>query len=293
MILIRLKGGLGNQMFQYAYASILAKKCNLPLKIDTQFFSLSKDMVGVTQREFELTVFKNRYQIATLNEINSFTELSFFNKIKRKLGFNYPKKHNEGSRLYQDEDYKLKAPVYVNGYFQSYKYFLGYEEFVKKIFHFSTDDLDAKNISLLSRIEEANTISIHVRRGDYVTDLNINNTHGLCDIEYYMASIDVLTKDNANSTLVFFSDDSDWVKKTFSHLSNPKIFVNHNTGSHSWKDMLLMSKCSHNIIANSSFSWWAAWLNSNSEKKVVAPKQWFADQSRNTFDLIPKEWIQI
>jgi hypothetical protein len=98
---------------------------------------------------------------------------------------------------------------------------------------------------------------------------------------------------NKDFTLVFFSDDSDWVKEQFNDLPYSKIIVDHNKEENSWKDMLLMSSCDHNIIANSSFSWWSAWLNINPEKVVIAPKQWFADSKKNTTDLIPSEWIRL
>ena len=293
MIIIRLKGGLGNQMFQYAFASILAQKKEVALKIDSQFFEISNKVEGITKRDFELSVFNNKYQEVSTKELRAFNKLSFLDKLKRKLGLNYSKKYNENSVLFQEDDYKLNTPVYLNGYFQSYKYYLGYENFVKDLFNFSVDSLDDQNKSLLVNINQGNTISIHVRRGDYVSVPSIKNVHGLCDFEYYMSAINLMTSQVVGATLIFFSDDSEWVKKTFTHLPHNKIISDYNKGVNSWKDMFLMSKCTHNIIANSSFSWWAAWLNLNPDKKVIAPKKWFTDTNRNTNDLIPLEWIQL
>jgi len=112
-------------------------------------------------------------------------------------------------------------------------------------------------------------------------------------VEYYLESIKLLAADYKEYKLVFFSDDSEWTKEQFRDLSYSKIFVDHNKNENSWKDMLLMSSCQHNIIANSSFSWWAAWLNQNPNKVIIAPKQWFATSDTDTKDLIPPEWIQL
>ena len=142
------------------------------------------------------------------------------------------------------------------------------------------------------KFKNQNTIAVHIRRGDYVTDKLTQQFHGNCSLEYYHRAIIELQTNNKDFILVFFSDDSDWVKEQFGDLSYSKIFVDHNKNEDSWKDMFLMSSCQHNIIANSSFSWWAAWLNNNPEKVVVAPKEWFAT-NKKTNDLIPSEWIRL
>lgn len=293
MIVVELKGGLGNQMFQYAFASILAKKNSVPIKIDKSFFDLTERGLGHTPRNFELNIFNVSILQATSSDFLLFHQLSTINKIKRKLGFNFPKIYNEPSFDFHQKGLSLKTPVFIKGYFQSYKYWINNEDFIKEYFSFSTTELDCINKGLLLKLNEQITVAIHIRRGDYVNDTLIHQTHGSCSLDYYLNAIKLLTSKNKNFTLVFFSDDSDWVKAQFKDLPYSKIIVDHNKGEDSWKDMLLMSSCHHNIIANSSFSWWAAWLNKNPEKVVIAPKKWFANNELEVKDLIPSEWIRL
>ncbi|WP_281336370.1 alpha-1,2-fucosyltransferase [Flavobacterium eburneipallidum] len=292
MILIQLQGGLGNQMFQYAFAKILAESNKDLVVVENSFFDEKEKREGFTPRKFELGIFNNHYLEATNLDIQFFNHLSLVNRIKRKLGLNYPKRYNEPSFGFQAHALTIKSPVYLKGYFQSYKYFLGYEDLIRTFFSFPTNKLDSRNKELLSTFKNQNTIAIHIRRGDYVTDKLTQQFHGNCSLEYYYGAITELQTKNKDFTLVFFSDDSDWVKEQFGDLPYSKIFVDHNKNEDSWKDMFLMSSCQHNIIANSSFSWWAAWLNTNPEKVVVAPKEWFAT-NKKTNDLIPSEWIRL
>ncbi len=289
-----MDGGLGNQMFQYALASILAKNNNLSLLLDLSFFDQTEKRLGHTPRKFELAVFNNSYTPATPTELLFFKQLSVFNKIKRELGLNYPKMYQEPSFRYDENVLKLRTPVYLSGFFQSYKYFMGHENLIRKLFAFPVDTLDEVNRKIVANIKSTNAIAIHIRRGDYVNDAITQQYHGNCSLDYYIKAISLLTAREKEFSLFFFSDDSKWVKEQFDDLSYPKQFIDYNTGENSWKDMFLMSSCSHNIIANSSFSWWAAWLNTNPDKIVIAPKKWFAksEEEINTSDLIPREWLR-
>lgn len=293
MLIVKLQGGLGNQMFQYAFARILAKKNGTTLKIDKSFFDLTEKIQGHTPRDFELDIFNESFLQASPSDILLFHKLSTINKIKRELGLNFPKVYLEPSLSFHQKCLSIKTPVYLKGYFQSYKYLLGQENFIKKLFSFPIDTFDPVNKKILDDIKSTTTISIHVRRGDYVDDKQTQQFHGNCGLDYYLDAIALLAYRNKDFTLVFFSDDSDWIKKQLKDLPYPKIVVDHNIGEDSWKDMALMSLCSHNVIANSSFSWWAAWLNKNLEKTVIAPKNWFASPEINTNDLIPSQWIRL
>ncbi|WP_369769537.1 alpha-1,2-fucosyltransferase [Flavobacterium sp. WC2416] len=293
MILIELQGGLGNQMFQFAFASVFAKKNRCDIKIDKSFFELKDKKVAYTPRFYELAIFNISSNQTTDSVRNRFVHLSYINKVKKKLGFNYPKIHQESGFNFQENALSIETPVYVKGYFQSYKYFEGYESLIKKVFSFPVEGLDITNSKLLSDIKNMKTISIHVRRGDYVQDKKTQLFHGNCSLKYYFDAISLLVSKNKDAKLIFFSDDSDWVKEQFQDLSYSKIFIDHNKNENSWKDMFLMSCCTHNIIANSSFSWWAAWLNENINKTVIAPKKWFAETAINDNDLIPAEWIRL
>ena len=295
IITSKIHGGLGNQMFQYAIASILAKKQKSILKLDDRFFYNREKKIGFTPRSFELSVFDNKYQIATTKEISVFFNLSIFNRIKRKLGFNTPKVFRELELGFDTSLMSMNAPVYLEGYFQSYLYLIGYERFVKDLFVFPINQLDSANEKILKKLQNTVSVAIHIRRGDYVSDISTNSFHGVCDLSYYYKTIDYFLKHLKSPIFVFFSDDSQWTKNKFQEFVPDSVFIDGNNDSGCWKDMLLMSKCKHQIIANSSFSWWAAWLNENEHKIIFAPKQWFVNEvaNKSSNDLIPSSWIRI
>lgn len=292
MIIVKLQGGLGNQMFQYAFACILAKRNNDTVLLDNSFFNYKDKKLGFTPREFELEIFNNDYKKATQKEIISFDKLSVLNRFKKKCGLNYPIKYIEEYSKYNPYLLTINQDVYLQGYFQSYKYFVGYEDLVKKLFSFNANKLSNSNKQIIKRIKETNSISIHIRRGDYVEDKATNAYHGICSLEYYLEAIKLLESRYENLTLFFFSDDIEWVKITFKNIKHQKFFVNNNVDN-SYVDMLLMSSCKCNIIANSSFSWWGAWLNNNSLKVVVAPELWNQNKNFDASNLLPEEWIRL
>jgi len=293
MIIIKLEGGLGNQMFQYALANIVAKKNETTILIDNTFFSQTQKKEGFTPRNFELSIFNNTYINASSSDIATFYKPSILEKFKSKLGFNSFKVYYEKQFGFDNNLQSINSPVYLSGYFQSYKYFIGHESFIRKLFAFPFEKLDAVNRKMLLKINNSNSISVHIRRGDYVSDKITQNYHGNCSLSYYEEAISNIASKIDDITFFFFSDDLEWVKKQFKDLSYPKFFIDHNQNNDNWKDMFLMSSCNHNIIANSSFSWWAAWLNANIDKKVIAPKKWFSDAEKNANDLIPVEWIRL
>lgn len=293
MIVARMDGGLGNQMFQYALASILGQKNSATILLDKSFFDQTEKRLGHTPRKFELSVFNNSYTFTSTTDLLFFKQLSVFNKLRRELRINYPKMYHEPSFRYDEKALGLKTPVYIKGFFQSYKYFIGHEKLIRELFTFPIASLDTVNKELIITIKNTNAIAIHIRRGDYVNDLTTQQYHGNCGLDYYLEAIALVATKVTDMKLFFFSDDSEWVKEQFKSLPYSKIFVDHNNGENSWKDMLLMCSCKHNIIANSSFSWWAAWLNGNSEKIVIAPKKWFAVIKNDTNDLIPPEWMRL
>jgi hypothetical protein len=186
------------------------------------------------------------------------------------------------------------APLdsYLMGYWQSEKYFINADETIRKDFNFKLP-MGANNVNLMKEINEVNAISLHVRRGDYANNVQTTATHGLCSIEYYHAAILHMANQIDAPNFFIFSDDIAWVKENLK-IDFPHTFVNHNFGLESYNDMRLMSLCKHNIIANSTFSWWGAWLNSNKKKIVIAPKRWFANETIiNTQDLIPYDWVRL
>jgi hypothetical protein len=293
MVVIKLQGGLGNQMFQYAVAAIIAKKNKTKVLIDDSIFKVKQKKLGYTPRDFELLIFEKTFNFAQNSDLLLFEKPSVLNKFKRKVKLNYPKIINEPLFGYLSDLNQVKSPVYLKGYFQCYQYFNGFEDFIRGLFKFSTDNLSQENLDLIPVLKNKNTIAIHVRRGDYVFDTHTNKFHGTCSMEYYLKGIVEVASKIKNPILVFFSDDSDWIKNNFEDVPFDKLFINHNKGVNSWIDMYLMSICSHNIIANSSFSWWAAWLNSNKDKIIVAPKQWFDAIKIDLKLIVPDGWITI
>ncbi|WP_289023309.1 alpha-1,2-fucosyltransferase [uncultured Salegentibacter sp.] len=292
MIVTKITGGLGNQMFQYAVALILAKKNKTSIYIDDTFYQNNN---SGTIRNFELPLFKHNLNVATPDLISDFTSLSVWNKLKREAGLNYPKIHNEKNFAFDKKTLELQAPVYLQGYFQSYKYFKGFEKQICDFFSFPENRKDEQDKKILTNLKYINSVAVHVRRGDYITDKKTQKFHGNCTKEYYLEAIETIAKQTANPYFFFFSDDPDWGEQNFNHLPYNITFVTQNQGKDSWKDMMLMSSCKHNIIANSSFSWWGAWLNRNPDKIIIAPKKWFAFSKKESdnLDLIPLEWIKI
>lgn len=172
------------------------------------------------------------------------------------------------------------------GYYQSEKYFKEITNIIRKDFTFPKP-VDIINQKLINQIDNTESVSIHIRRGDY---LNIPNTQNICSISYYKKAINLILKNISNPQFYIFSNDINWCKQ---HLQIDKaIFISNNTGKNSFIDMQLMSCCKHNIIANSTFSWWGAWLNNNPNKIIISPNKWMND-TNGTGDIIPNDWIKI
>jgi len=286
-------GGLGNQLFQYTTGRALALKHQTELKLDLSF--LNSDPKNVyTKRELELHVFDISSTIVTSNELEAFYKRTFFQKIATKFFSSFPSKYfignqkgfeyNEAFELYPDN-------TYLNGYWQSEKYFSSIREILLKELVIKKEMSEQCKL-VKDFILNSNSVSLHIRRGDYLSDKNANEFHGNLPLDYYykvLAHLNGLFKD---LKVFIFSDDMDWVKDNLK-LTNECVYVDFNTGENSVFDMYLMSQCKHNIIANSSFSWWGAWLNQNPQKTVIAPEKWFADKNLNIKDLIPNSWLKM
>lgn len=285
MVIIKLKGGLGNQMFQYAAARQLSVLHNVELKIDLSF--LEKDPTDYTKRHFELDIFKIKASIANLEETTRLKNKNIKNIITGK----YVKELK--LTPFRIRPYS-KNDCYVSGFWQSPTYFSNIKKLLKKEFELKEAVYDSYNSNIISKISESNSVSVHFRRGDYVTNNRTNLSHGVCSMEYYQKAVNYIAKRISNPTLFIFSDDISWVKDNFSTIY-PTVFVEQeNYSTHI--DFHLMSMCKHNIIANSSYSWWAAWLNKNSNKIVVAPRMWYKNKWKQISiakDFIPKQWIKI
>ena len=283
---------MGNQLFQYAFARALEYRSGSPVKLDDSFFE------GQNKRVLCLDNFNTKYQIASKAEVEKSLILkSSF--LERALNF-YSNKNEknslciEKSFLFDDVFFSKKHKTYFRGYWQNEKYFKGIEDIIREELSIK-HPASVQNSLLIDEIKaNRNSVSLHVRRGDYISEAQTNKFHGVCGFDYYNDALDVLKARVGEFNLYIFSDDISWVKDNFEYSCNT-IFVDWNNESSNYEDLRLMSLCKHNIIANSSFSWWGAWLNQNPNKIVIAPKQWFADPITNLEiqDIIPKSWITI
>jgi hypothetical protein len=292
MVILKLQGGLGNQMFQYAIGRIVAEKNEVDLLLDNSFFEDQEKKTGFTPRQFELEVFKPKYRLADKKIVKSFFTESQVRRLRKYLGLSYKKVYREEVCYFDISILSLSIPVYLDGYFQSEKYFKGNESLIKNIFDFPhLEGSYFKEILQSIKIEES--VSVHFRRGDYIQDEVIGNFHGICTLDYYKNAIGYMIEELKSPHFFVFSDDIDWVEQQLSGLVTNITFVKGNSDSKSWTDMMLMSNCKHHIIANSSYSWWGAWLNQNPDKIVIAPKKWFNDPLICTKNLVPESWIRI
>jgi len=253
-------GRLGNQMFQYSLLKTISLKNGFTLAIPKQNHQL-------------LECFDIKCKVYDLENEKTLNALSRFHKI-------YEKSFDFDENMFHVNDNSDLA-----GNFQTERYFNEYRDEILIDFTFNKEISD-KALEICNNLKQQNKqlVSLHVRRGDYV---NLQNYHPLCDIEYYKNAVNNFE----NVKVVCFSDDIEWCKKEFGFIED--IFFSETNNP--YVDLCLMSLCDHNIIANSSYSWWGAWLNKNSDKKIIAPKKWFGPNysQHDTRDLLPEGWIKI
>lgn len=261
MIVIKLMGGLGNQIFQWAFGKSLSQKFGMKFYLDLSSYNVQEN---ITFRYFSLNKFPNlKYEIIDMEKHN----IENFIIIKES-------EYNEDFKIDKNKNY------YFDGYWQSENYFIEISEEIKK-------ELQPNEI-FLSKIEkfpyfDHKKVSIHIRRTDYLTS---NGYHPVQPIEYYENALKLIKN---FSHIYVFSDDIEWCKNNleFENITFVESFDD-------VEDIWIMSFCDNNIIANSSFSWWGAWINKNIEKQVIAPKLWFGDSTKEkTNKIIPESWIQI
>lgn len=270
MIIVNLTGGLGNQMFQYAFGRAIATKNNTGLKLHFT------NALFNTQRAYELDVFNISATIATTKDLQKhgimqnrvINRLLYLFDERYKIQFN---KHIVTQKYpydYNPSHLSIKNNSYIQGYWTDERYFKEIENIIRKEFT-PKKGLDERNQKILKQIQALTSVSIHVRRGDYVA--NKTNIPKFIGLNYYVKSIKKIKSTVFDPVFFVFSDDISWCKNNLSQLLNKVYFIDQNKGKDSYKDMLLMSACKHNIIANSTFSWWGGWLNRNPSKIVLSP----------------------
>ena len=254
MVMSVLAGGLGNQMFQVAAGWALAKENNDEFAVDI------RDHRCVNQGREAATYIDN---IFSKINTSSFDVDSMVRYSERSFAYN---------------QIPYQPSTMIDGYFQSEKYFIKYRDAILDLFNIRDLIPNIIKDKYEPILELENTTSIHIRRGDYLT---IQHIHPVCTMQYYHSCVDILPED---ANLLIFTDDIGWCADNFKsdryHIVHEEDYI----------DLYLMSQCTNNIIANSSFSWWGAWLNRHEEKRVFAPQRWFATDYNNTVDLIPDDW---
>lgn len=293
MVIVRIIGGLGNQLFQYAAGRQLAQRLNTPLKLDVTAYK------HYPLRCYKLAHFSIKanltrsYEVATLNPEYRCRFVTPLGGVIRRMT---PSKQ----RIVLREDMigpvrrevlEAAGDVYLSGYWQSEKYFATVATLIRREFSVKSEP-DARNQEMAARIMNCNAVSLHVRRGDYVINPDTNRLHGVCEIDYYQSCVKELVKHVSQPHFFVFSDDPEWVRNNL-QLSYPATLIAHNGAAKDFEDLRLMSLCQHHIIANSSFSWWGAWLGRNPDKWVFAPRRWFRDAQIDTSDLIPAGWVRV
>lgn len=277
MIIARLQGGLGNQLFEYALGRALALKNSTDLALDLSQYAKDK------QRHYMLDGFSINARIATTTEIGRLIgDNRFTKKLRALLGLSHLV--HEPHFAFYPKALEAKDPSYLDGYWQSEKYFTAIAPTLRKEIVLDKP-LSEGAAGIATEIREGTSVSIHIRRGDYH-----QSQFAVCSIDYYTRAIEFIRTKVADPHFFIFSDDTMWTQE---NLTVPDATFVSGHGISDAEELVLMSYCKHNIVANSSFSWWGAWLNQNKEKIVVAPKKWFILDVHDTKDLLPVEWSTI
>jgi hypothetical protein len=290
MIYVRLTGGLGNQMFQYAAGRELAQRHQTELVLDVSAYENQPE--GETPRHYELGIFKHSARLADGAQVKLAAKAARASRLDKLLG------RKPGITVVRESGFPfepavLKAPdnSYLIGYWQSEKYFPSVRAELLEDFTLKHEP-DAANAKTAAEIAAVTAVSLHVRRGDYVTNANAAKFHGMTSLEYYREAIKQMAGQVKEPHFFVFSDDPGWCRENLK-FDLPMTFVTNNSGDKGYEDMRLMSQCRHHIIANSSFSWWGAWLNPRADKIVLAPGRWFNDSTVDTRDIYAQGWVKI
>lgn len=277
-------------MFQYALAVALEQQFGEPVYVDTSLFDTYHVHNGL---EIE-RIFGIRLKRAPESELRRLTRYTANFKLRRLYRKLLPPQKTEcleaKDYTFNDSVLTLNCDRYYDGYWQNHRYFSAVAEELKHVFKFALPP-DPRNTALLQTIRNSScAVSLHVRRGDY---LKASKYAGLCGLDYYAQAIDEIKRRFVDATFFLFSDDIQWCRDNLqAQLGlSEQIYVDWNSGTESYMDMRLMSECRHNIIANSSFSWWAAWLNLHSDRIVIAPEKW--TNTKINFKIQMPDWILI
>jgi Glycosyl transferase family 11 len=291
VVIIRLQGGLGNQLFQYAFGVYLSRLYKSSVYLDK--FLLENHHVNDTPRQYELGAYT--LSASPLKE-NERKKLKILNPslMTRFLAINSIKFLNV--RYINEEEYEedrrslyCDAIIVVQGFWQNINYVEQVHDVMRDLFYsYQTSNQSLKEI--ISKFVNTNSVAIHVRRGDYVSNAGAAKFHALCDMSYYKRAIEKIKAVVTAPTFYIFTDDPTWVDSQFQELNVNYEIISSSYLLNHHDELFAMAHCKHNIIANSSFSWWGAWANRNLDKFVIAPKIWHKSSNSPPPNLLPKEW---
>ncbi|MDL2283927.1 alpha-1,2-fucosyltransferase [Oxalobacter sp. OttesenSCG-928-P03] len=294
MIVVRLKGGLGNQLFQYAAGFALARKNGDQFKLDLSGFQ-NQDRSRPYVRDADILQFSISSPIASEEEVQRFRNP--FGQVSRVLRVIMQKVFKKYYTDWHPEVMNRKGDIYLEGFFQCDKYFAEcFDELSQEFLLQPNVNADIESIAHLIKSMPC-PVSLHVRRGDYVSDPKISALHNICGIDYYETALTRLKDQIGPYDLVVFSDDIEWVRHNL-NLSQDTCYISGQKGVggstiNTAQELILMSMCKHHIIANSTFSWWGAYLNRTPGKIVIAPGLWNRSKDYSHENIIPSGWQQI
>lgn len=287
-VIVRIEGGLGNQLFQYAAARSLADRLGCDLALDL------RGLAQIGERPFQLELYRTRATVADAQLLADLPEWrsSRWGRIRSGLAQSVPALYDypvfwPRSFAFDPRFERIRRPVYLVGYWQSEKYFAWNRVRLLKDIQLITPE--SPTTPMLKEICSSRSVGLHIRRGDYVTNAAAAQFHGLCDMAYYQASVQALQQQFADIQVFVFSDEPAWARAHL-RLGVPTHYVVSNPGH---IDLELMRHCRHHVVANSSFSWWGAWLCESAGQVVHAPRCWFADPATDTSDVVPARWLQL
>jgi hypothetical protein len=283
MIIAILEGGLGNQLFQYATGRHLSIKNKTGLFLDTSNYLFDK------KRHYDLCRYNIKAKVGNI-PTSIFVRLSKHIIPKIACKINIPIAYvKEQDTYFNREIFSKQNIIILDGYWQSEEYFKNIKDIVLNDLSLLTEP-DKENKQMLTRINKSNSVCLHVRRDDYVSNPLLQKYHGNLTPKYYNKAIRSICDRTTDPDFFIFSDEPEWCKRNII-INRPHTYVDINGPDKAPEDLRLMSVCNHFIIANSSFSWWAAWLAGNKEKIIIAPKRWY--RTKDEGDIVPKRWLRV
>lgn len=286
MTIIKLKGGLGNQLFQYAFGRLIASRRGDELKMDKDILGIKNGSDKEIFRDYGLDHFNIKATLASAEEIKAAKyPYGIFSKAWRLVKAKVFRIFHVG---YEPWMIRTRAR-YLEGYFQSHRYLDPIrEELLQEIS--LKEDISSGYGSMIAEMENSNSVAVHIRRGDYVNDAKTRQIYFVCDLPYYDKALSLVKEKVGSPVFYIFSDDIAWAQE---NLKEERMVFVSRPGMKDYEELILMSRCKHNVIANSSFSFWGAWLNQNPDKIVIGPQLWNRKFKRAYRQMMPDSWLKI